>query len=153
MTKKGSTKIVNVISPGSEVFGHDHYLTHLVNMYYFFKNLFLVLHPCIDQMKWIYINDGQEMVYKNCNILTTGTKVLVIGHGHITYVVISSALILFFKTSSLHMYIDKINWVFCNHEHGMVYQNCKFNDPGDMGSFAMAWPWQNGKNGKNELFL
>ena len=42
MTKEGSTKIVNFITPGAAVLllGCDH-ISHIVKMPYFFKNLLL----------------------------------------------------------------------------------------------------------------
>ena len=42
MTKEGSTKIVNFITPGAGVLvlGRGH-ISHIVKMHYFFKNLLL----------------------------------------------------------------------------------------------------------------
>ena len=42
MTKEGSTKIVNDMTPGTGVLvlGHGH-ISYIVKMHYFFKNLFL----------------------------------------------------------------------------------------------------------------
>ena len=42
MTKEGSTKIVNFITPGAGVIvlGRGH-INHIVNLHYFFENLFL----------------------------------------------------------------------------------------------------------------
>ena len=42
MTKEGSTKIVNFMTPGAEVLvlGRGH-ISHIVKMHYFFKNLLL----------------------------------------------------------------------------------------------------------------
>ena len=41
VTKKGSTKIVNFMTPGTavHVLGHGHILIHIVKMHYFFKYL------------------------------------------------------------------------------------------------------------------
>ena len=48
MTKEGSTKIVNNMTPGAGVLvlGHGH-ISHKVKMHYFFKNLILL--PGVDQ--------------------------------------------------------------------------------------------------------
>ena len=42
MTKEGSTKIVNFMTPGAGVLalGHGH-ISHIVKIHYFFKNLLL----------------------------------------------------------------------------------------------------------------
>ena len=42
MTKEGSTKIVNIMTPGAGilVLGRGH-ISHIVKMHYFFKNLLL----------------------------------------------------------------------------------------------------------------
>ena len=66
MTKEGSTKIVNFMSPGAGVLvlwcGH---LSRIVKMHYFFKNLSSLL-PVIDQTNYAYSIDNQGRVYQNC---------------------------------------------------------------------------------------
>ena len=51
MTKKGSTKIVNFMTPGAGVFvlGRGH-ISHLVKMHYFFKNHLLYFQALIRQL-------------------------------------------------------------------------------------------------------
>ena len=54
MTKEGSTKIVNFMTPGAGVFvlGCDH-MSHIVKMHYYFKNLLLYSQAWIRQTKYI----------------------------------------------------------------------------------------------------
>ena len=54
MTKKGSTKLVNFMTPGAGFFlpGRGH-ISHTVKIYYFFKNLLLYSHANIRQTKYI----------------------------------------------------------------------------------------------------
>ena len=61
MTKVGSTKIVNFMTPGAGVLvlGRGH-ISHIVKMHYFFKL------PGIDQTNQVYSNDDQGRVYQNC---------------------------------------------------------------------------------------
>ena len=66
MTKEGSTKIVNFMTPGAGVLvlGCGH-ISHIVKMHYFFKNLSSLL-PVIDQTNYVYSIDDQGRVYQNC---------------------------------------------------------------------------------------
>ena len=66
MTKEGSTKIVNFMTPGAGVLvlGRDH-ISHIVKMHYFFKNL-SSLFPVRDQTNYVYSIDDQGRVYQNC---------------------------------------------------------------------------------------
>ena len=54
MTKEGSTKIVNFMTPGVGVLvlwlGH---MSHIVKMHYFFKNLLLYSQALIRQTKYV----------------------------------------------------------------------------------------------------
>ena len=54
MTKEGSTKIINFMTPGAGVLvlGHGH-VSHIVKMHYFFKNLLLYSQAYIRQTKCI----------------------------------------------------------------------------------------------------
>ena len=62
INKEGSTKIVTFMTPGAGVLllGCGH-LSHIVKMYYFFKNLL----PVIDQTNYVYSIDDQGRVYQN----------------------------------------------------------------------------------------
>ena len=66
MTKEGSTKIVNFMTPGAGVLvlGRGH-ISHIVKMHYFFKNLSSLL-QVIDQTNYVYSIDDQGRVYQNC---------------------------------------------------------------------------------------
>ena len=61
MTKEGSTKNVNFMTPRAGVFvlGRG-YISHIVKMHYFFNN------PGIDLTKKVCSNDDQGRVYRNC---------------------------------------------------------------------------------------
>ena len=65
MTNERSTKIVYFITPGAGVLvlGRGH-IINIVNVHYFFQNLFL--YPDIDQTNQVYITDDQGRVYQNC---------------------------------------------------------------------------------------
>ena len=54
MTKKGSTKIINFMTPRARVLvlGCSH-MSHIVKVYYFFKNLLLYSQAYIRQTKYI----------------------------------------------------------------------------------------------------
>ena len=58
MTKEGSTKIVNIMTPwaGVLVLGHGH-IRHIVKIHYSFKHFFNLL-PGIDQTNYVYSNGG-----------------------------------------------------------------------------------------------
>ena len=63
---------------------------------------------------------------KSVNFITQGTKVLVVGHDHLSFI----KMLHFFKKSSRSLLrIDQVNWVDRDEELGRVYQNCKFYDP------------------------
>ena len=87
MTKEGSTKIVNFLSPGAGVLalgrGHISHI-HVVKMHYFFKKSSSLL-PGKDQTNYlVYSNDDQGRVYQNCKfyyppgVLILGMAILVI---------------------------------------------------------------------------
>ena len=70
MTKEGSTKIVNFITPwaGVLLLGCCHIRhIHVVKMHYFFKTS-SSLFPGIDQTNQVYSNENQGMVYQNYKI-------------------------------------------------------------------------------------
>ena len=66
MTKEGSTKIVNFMTPGAGVLvlGCGH-ISRIVKMHYCFKNLSPLL-PVIDQTNYVYSIDDQGRVSQNC---------------------------------------------------------------------------------------
>ena len=85
MTKEGSTKIVNIMTPGSVVLvlGYGH-ISHIVKMHYFFKNLLLYSQAYIRQTKYVVMmtKEGSTNIV---NYMTPGAEVLVIGGGHMSY--------------------------------------------------------------------
>ena len=85
MTKEGSTKMINFMTPGTGVLvlGCGH-ISHIVKIHFFFKNLSSLL-PVIDQTTYVYSIDDQGRVYQNCNFHDPGAGVLMFGHGHISY--------------------------------------------------------------------
>ena len=85
MTKKGSTKNINFKTPraGVLVLGCSH-ISHIVKVYYFFKNLLLYSHAYIRQTKYIVIMT-KEGSTKIVNFMTPGAGVLVLGRGHISH--------------------------------------------------------------------
>ena len=87
MTKKGSTKIINFMTPraGVLVLGCSH-ISHIVKVYYFLKNLLLYSHAYIRQTKYIVMmtNEGSP---KLIDFMTPGTGLIVERRGHICHVV------------------------------------------------------------------
>ena len=78
MTKEGSTKIVNFMTPGAGVLvlGRGH-ISHIVQMHYFFQNLFLYSQLLIRQTKYIVM-----IAKEGCNKFA---GVLMFGRGHISH--------------------------------------------------------------------
>ena len=87
MTKEGSTKIVNFMTPGAGVLvlGCGH-ISHIVKMHYFFKNLLLNSQAQIRQTKQVVMMT-KEGSNKIVNFMTPGAGVLVLEHGHISHIV------------------------------------------------------------------
>ena len=85
MTKEGSIKIVNFITPGAGVLvqGHSH-ISHIVKMNYFFKNLLLYSQALIRQTKYIVMMT-KEGSTKIVNFMTPGVGVLMLGRGHMSF--------------------------------------------------------------------
>ena len=80
----------------------------------------------IDQTNWLYINDDQGKVYKNCNFIIHKAGVLVLRRSHISHTVKMHYFLNTFLCSQAY----KRHSEYKNKDdHGMVYQNCKFNDP------------------------
>ena len=75
MTKEGSTKLVNFMTPGAEVLvlGCGH-VSHLVKIHYFFKNLLLYSQAQITQSKYIVMTAKQGST-KIVTIMTQGAGV------------------------------------------------------------------------------
>ena len=70
VTKKGSTKNLNMMSPGAGVLvlGRCH-ISHVVKMH-------SSLLPGIDQTNYVYRNDDQGRVYQNCKLEPPGQGIL-----------------------------------------------------------------------------
>ena len=87
MTKEGSTKIINFMTPGAGVLvlGRGH-ISHIVKMRYFFKNLLLYSGAWFRQNKYIVIMN-KEASTKTVNLMNPGAGVLVLGPGHISQIV------------------------------------------------------------------
>ena len=75
MTKEGSTKTVNSITPGTGVLvlGCDH-ISHIVKKHFLFKTLLLYSQAQTNQ---VCSNDDQGRVYKNCKFHDLWGRVLV----------------------------------------------------------------------------
>ena len=76
MTKEGSTKIVNFMTPGAGVLvlGRGH-ISNIVKMHYFFKNLLLYSQAYILQTKYIVLIN-KEGSTKIVTFMTPGAGVL-----------------------------------------------------------------------------
>ena len=87
MTKEGSTKIVNFMTPraGVLVLGPGH-ISHIVKMHYFFKNHLLYSQECIRQTKYTVVMT-KEGSTKIVNFMTPRPGVLVLGPGHISNII------------------------------------------------------------------
>ena len=87
MTKEGSAKNVNFMTPGEGVFelGRGH-VSHVVKMHYFFKNLLLYSQALIRQTKYVLMMN-KEGSTKIVNFMTPGAGVLVLWRGHISHIV------------------------------------------------------------------
>ena len=86
MTKEGTTKIVNFMTPGPGVLvlgcGHK---SHIVKLHYFFKNFLLYSQAQIRQTKYVVMMT-KEGSTKIVNFMTPGAGVLVQGRGHISQI-------------------------------------------------------------------
>ena len=82
MTKEGSTKIVNFMTPGAGVLvlGSGH-TSHIVKMHYFFKNLLLNSQALIRQTKYVVMMTKEEFT-KIVNFMSPEGGVLVLGNDH-----------------------------------------------------------------------
>ena len=87
MTKEGSTKIVNFMTPraGVLVLGCGH-ISHIVKMHYFLKNLHLNSHAYIGQTRYIVVMT-KEGSTKIVNFMIPVAGVLVQGRGHTGHIV------------------------------------------------------------------
>ena len=92
MTKEGSTKIVNFMTPraGFLVLGYGHINHKLVKVHYFLKNLLLYSHVYIRQTKNIVMMTKEEST-KIVNLMIARAGVRVLGHG-MQYFLFSSCL-------------------------------------------------------------
>ena len=87
MTKKGSTKILFFMTPGAGdlLLGRDH-ISHIVKMYYFFRNLQTYTQAQIKQTKYVVMMT-REGSTKIINFMTPRAGFLVLGFGHISCIV------------------------------------------------------------------
>ena len=87
MTKEGSTKFVNFMTPGAGVLvlecGH---ISHIVKMHYFFKNLLLYSQAQNRKTKYIVMMTHEGST-KIGNFMARGAGVLVLEGGHISRIV------------------------------------------------------------------
>ena len=85
MTKEGSNKIINFMTPraGVLVLGCSH-ISHIVKVYYFFKNLLLYSHAYIRQTKYKVIMT-KEGSTKIVNFMIPWAGVFVLRCGHISH--------------------------------------------------------------------
>ena len=89
MTKEGSTKIVNFMTPREGpvlVLGCGH-ISHIVKMHYSFKNFLLYSQALISQTMYVLVMMTKEGSTKIVNFMTPGAGVLVLGRGHISHIV------------------------------------------------------------------
>ena len=83
MTKEGSTKIVNFMTPGQGFLWWGVVIySHIVKMHYFFKNLLLYSSASSRQTEYIVMM-SKEASTKIVNFMTPGAGVPVMGCGHI----------------------------------------------------------------------
>ena len=87
MTREGSTKIVNFMTPreGVLVLGCGH-ISHKVKVHYFFKSPLLYSHAYIRQTKYIVMMT-KEGSTKIVNFMKSDAGVLVLGCCHINHIV------------------------------------------------------------------
>ena len=100
MNEKGSTKILNFITPGVGVLvlrcGH---VSYIVKIHYFFKNLLLYSKAQIRKTEGIVMMSEEEST-KIVNFMTPRAGILVLGRGHIVNMQ-------YFSSSCLHYGMDK----------------------------------------------
>ena len=72
MNKEGSINTVNFMTPGAGVLvlGRGH-MSHIVEMHYFFQQIFFSTLPGIDQTNIVYSYDDQGRMYRNCKFHTS----------------------------------------------------------------------------------
>ena len=81
VTKKGSTKFVNFMTPGTAVLVLGRGLiSNIVKIHYSY------LLPGIDQTNYVYSNDDQGRVYQNCIFNDPGAGVLMLGCSHLSHI-------------------------------------------------------------------
>ena len=96
ITKEGSTKIVNFMTPGTGVLvlGSGH-ISHIVKLIIPLKIFF------IDQTNEVCTNDDQIRVYQKCKYHDPGTGALMLWCGHISHY---SENTFFFNSSAAFLY-------------------------------------------------
>ena len=92
------------------------------------------------QTNLVYSNDEQWRVYPNCKFHDPGAGVLVLGCGHISYIV---KMHFSFKNLLLysHAYIRQTKYKV-NDVQERVYPNCTFHDPRGRDSDVRAWSYK-----------
>ena len=87
MTIEWSTKILNFMIPraGVLLLGRGH-ISHIVKMYYYFKNILLYSQAWIRQFKYIVMmsKEGSTQIV---NFMNSGAGVLAVGCGQISHIV------------------------------------------------------------------
>ena len=123
MTKKGSTKIVNFMTPGVGVLVLERDdISHLVNMHCFFWKILLYSCALIWQTEYKVMNT-KEGSTNIVNFMTPGAWVFDLGCGHIHVCHRVKMHFFFWKFSSLFPGIRQTNWIHSNNNKGRVYQN------------------------------
>ena len=126
MTKEGSTKIVNFMTPGQGFFARVwsyRYKLYSGNKLFLWKSSSLL--PNTDQTNGGYRMISKEGTTKIVNFITLRTGNLVLGRGSISDIV--KVHYFFQNLFSLHSGIDQIKWEYRNDDQGRVYKNCKLN--------------------------
>ena len=87
MTKEGSTKIVNLMTPGAGVLvqGHGH-ISCIVKMHCFFKNL-LLFSQALNRQSKLNSYDDQGRVYQNYKFYDPWGRGSLLVRGHISHIV------------------------------------------------------------------
>ena len=108
------------------------YISHIVKMPYFYRNVLLSYEAWFRQTKCIVMM-SKGMSTLIISFMSPGLGVLVLGRGHIGY------------TVKMHCLpnIDKCKYiVILNHGSLRVYQICKFHEPLAEVSYARVWPYE-----------
>ena len=122
MTKEGSAKTVNFMTPGAGVLvlGRGHIcISLIVNMCYVFKNLLLYSRAWMRQSEYILMMT-KERSTKIVDFMTSRAGILVTERGSISHYAVKMHYF-----SSLLLDIDDTNYVYSHDDLGWVYQICR----------------------------